>query len=403
MGSRTVAFALLLAAAPAAAAPPWAFDEAIDVTTAHGPAIFHHLESAGRRGIAVSDATVAVTWEDNRGGRPACYVALKRPQDSRFATEIRLSGDAPAYEPVVAALGGGRFLAAWEEGGRPHLRLLSAAGAGKIVRIESEGGQITLAAAEGGVVAAWARREGRFSRIVAAAVTVDGDDVRIEAPRPVDPAPPVDDQQYPALTVGPRGIVNVAWEDRRHGHTRIVRSRAADARTFSPLEQVNELSSMRNTQGLGRGMGAMRVSLARFGAEGLVAVWADKRDFLSGYDVYAGLSRDGGGRFERNEKVQDGFGNDIAQWHPAVAAHASGAIAVAWDDDRDGTPDIWLSWKTASGWSDDVTPAGATGAGAQVEPVLALDDAGDLHLAWIDKQGLNATTRIRYLRGRRGP
>ncbi|HSO06437.1 MAG TPA: hypothetical protein VLW45_04325 [Pelomicrobium sp.] len=401
MQSRALVVALLLAAAPAAAAPPWAFDEAIDVTTGHGPAIFHHLESAGRRGIAVSDGTVAVVWEDNRGGRPGCYVALKRAGDARFATEIRLSGDAPAFEPVIAPLGGGRFLAAWEEDGRPHLRLLTVAGAGKTVRIESEGGQITLAAADSAVAAAWARREGRFSRIVVAPVAVEGDDVRLQPPQPVDPAPPVDDQQYPTLTVGPGGAVNIAWEDRRHGHTRIVRSRAADGRTFSPLEQVNELSSMRNTQGLGRGMGAMRVSLARFGADGVVAVWADKRDFLSGYDVYAGLSTDGGGRFGRNEKVQDGFGNEIAQWHPAVTAHASGAIAVAWDDDRDGTPDIWLSWKIASGWSDDVAPPGASGAGAQVEPVLALDEAGDLHLAWIDKPGLNAPTRIRYLRGRR--
>lgn len=399
-----LALALLLAAAAgAAAAAPWTFDPPVDVTRAAGPGIFHHLESAGRRGIAVSGGVVAVAWEDNRDGSPACYVAFKRDGEPAFAGELRLSGAAPCYEPVVAALDDARFLAGWEEDGRARFRLLASAGAGPVSTAPGEGGQVTVAAAGGRIFAAWARREARFARIVVAPVVLDGDRVRIEPAVAVDPSPLVDEQQYPALAVGPGRAVNVAWEDRRHGHTRIVRSRAEDGRAFAPPAQVNELATMRNTRGLGRGMGAMRVSLARFGAEGVVAVWADKRDFLSGYDVYAGLSGDGGRRFARNEKVQDGFGNDIAQWHPAVAADSGGAIAVAWDDDRDGTPDVWLSWRKTEGWSDDLALPGASGEGAQVEPVLALDAAGDLHVAWIDKPALASPGRIRYLRGRRGP
>ena len=94
----------------------------------------------------------------------------------------------------------------------------------------------------------------------------------------------------------------------------------------------------------------------------MVAVWLDKRDFLSGYDVYAAFSSDGGRSFGRNLKVQDGFGENIAQWHAAVAANNQGRVVAVWDDDRDGNSDIWLANWTGKGYSDNVAVPAASGA-----------------------------------------
>lgn len=58
-----------------ALATPWQFEKPVAVTAVTGPGIFHHLESSGRRNIAVSANSVAVAWEDERDGTPRIYLA----------------------------------------------------------------------------------------------------------------------------------------------------------------------------------------------------------------------------------------------------------------------------------------------------------------------------------------
>ncbi len=132
----------------------------------------------------------------------------------------------------------------------------------------------------------------------------------------------------------------------------------------------------------------------------MAAAWLDKRELAVGYDVYAAFSADGGAHFGRNEKVQDEFGNHISQWHASLAADAAGRAVVVWDDDRDGSADVWLSWRTGDGWSEDLAVPGASGPAIQSEPVIALDGNGDLHLAWLERTDPLAPTRLRYTVGR---
>jgi len=73
---------------------------------------------------------------------------------------------------------------------------------------------------------------------------------------------------------------------------------------------------------------------------------------------------------------------------------------VVWDDNRDGTPDIWLSWPTASGWSDNANVPGAAGAGVQSDPSITMDSQGNLYLVWLEKQAADGSTRLRYEMGR---
>ncbi len=393
---------LLGLACAAAAAAPWEFQAPVAVTAAHGPKLFHHLESAGRKNLAVAGDTVAVAWEDNRSGGARVYVAFKPAAAKAFQRERQVSGAGPAYEPVIAALGRERFLVAWEEGGRLWLRSVTRNALGKSVAVDAaEAAQISLAVAPAGTVyAAWAARDGVYTRIYAAAITVAADGTpRVGTPRAVDAAAPVADQLYPSLAVTERGALVVAWEDRRPGHTIILSGRAVDGGKFAPPQRVNELLPQRS-QTYGRGTGVARVALAHAGGEDVIAVWDDKRDFEVGYDVYAAASRSGGA-FGANQKVQDGFGDTVEQWHPALAAHPSGLSAVVWDDDRDDSADIWLAWNTVDGWSDNLAVPGASGAGQQTSPTVALDAHGNLHLAWIERATLDGPTRLKYAMARR--
>ena len=388
-------------------AAPWNFEPAIDVTTAHGEHVFHHLESAGRKAVAAYGGRVGVVWEDNRDGTSRCYFASKTSSAAQFTRELQLSGADECYEPALATLDGERFVAVWEEAGRVRARIVAGDSVGDaIVLGEHESAQVSVGADGNVVYAAWAEKDGRHSRIAVARLAVDKTKLTIVRRAFPDSADAKDDQAYPTLAAARSGSVVVAWEDRRNGHTFITQTFSADGVQFAPVKQVNETRNAAvpttgsRSRNLGRGPGAMRVALARQDDQRLVMIWMDKRDFLSGYDVYAAFSNDGGRSFGKNQKVQDSFGDNIAQWHPAVAAHGDQVIAV-WDDDRDNTADLWLSWPEGAGWSDDMKFAGASGAGVQSHPGIALDERGDVHVVWLDKADLDGPTRLRYARGRK--
>jgi len=396
----------LLALSPAIAAP-WSFGEKITVAQTSKARTFHHVESAGRKNIAVSGDSVGVIWEDNHSGVPQVYVAFKTLQASAFESAWRVS-DAPhrahtlaAYEPVIVALGAGRFLMGWEQNSGVWVRSGGPKGLDPAVKLSRvAAGQITLATGTRGTYAGWAQQRGRHRQIVVAPLTIRGPDkaVRAGAARPVDPAPPVDEQLYPTLAVTTKGVT-VVWEDRRRGHTVLLKSFAESGKTFGAVTELNEVVQKSDTYG--RGSGVTRATLAVFGADQVGAAWMDKRGMSTGYDIYSSISRDAGRHFGKNEIVQDSFGDNFTQWHPAISGAADGALVVAWDDDRDGSSDIQLSWNTADGWSEDLAVPPASGPGQQAHPSIAMDSRGNLHLIWLEYLEKDQPTRIFYVMGKR--
>jgi hypothetical protein len=395
-----LALTLLGAVLPSAAAP-WEFGAPLDVTGAPRPGVFHHLDAGGRQHLSISGDTVALTWEDNRSGSAQVYVALKPLKASTFSPPQRLSTGTSASEPVIAPLGGERFLLAWEQDGAVWARTVAATGLGAPRKFADNAMHISVGTDNTRrLVAAWSERRQAPAHIrVARLVLESAGGVRAEASRPVETETPVADQLYPGIALSAEGGL-VAWEDRRHGHTMLRYSAFSDATSFTAPQILNEqLARMSATYG--KGMGVARVGLSRYGQDAVAAVWLDKRDFLSGYDVYAAVSQAGGRSFGPNQKVQDDFGNNIAQWHATIAGSRSGDLVVAWDDDRDDTSDVWLSWRGASGWSENYAIPVASGPGQQVSPVLTFDHRGDLHLAWLEREFPEAPTRLRYALGRR--
>ena len=372
-------------------APARGADSPIDVATAK-PGSFIHMEGTGRRSLALSGVSVGLAWEDDRGGAPACHVAVK-PAGAAAFREFAM-GRGECFEPSISAADAERFLVIWEDEAGVNVALAGRDGVGPATTLATPGGQGSVAYAPGlGAFAAWSAPEGRWRRVRVAPLALDGMALRAGTSQPADAAEPADDQLFPTLAATEKGLA-LAWEDRRHGHTVIYGSHSDDGRAWSAPKRISGNPTGKANGNLGRGTGAMRPSLAVFGAR-LGATWLDKRDFLSGYDVYAALSEDGGASFAKDVKAQDSFGDAIAQWHATAAGNRRGGLVLAFDDERDGTPDIWLIRLTPTGWGENFTLPAASGPGRQSDPAIALDEAGNLHLAWID-QDVAGVMRLRY-------
>lgn len=386
---RLAAATLMLLALPALAG--WQFSPVLEVGETNGK-IFHHLESSNRKGLTESDGRIALAWEDNRTGDPRCWLALREKHAAVFSGPQALAAG-ECYEPVVEGMGKGQFVAAWEADGAVWVRLVGKAGALKLSTAEAV--HITLARAdERTFYAAWAELAGDYKRIMLARVGLHAGALKVETLVPLEAQQPADEQAYPALAVSADGGVTVVWEDRRNKHTMIYAAHSADGNQFAAPYRLIDVPQVR-TINLGAGMGSMRPVLSTCGANCLVAVWLDKRDFLSGYDVFAAFSQDGGRSFGRNLKVQDSFGDNIAQWHAAIAGAPNGRVVAVWDDERDGSPDLWLSDWNGSGFADNLAVPGASGPGVQSDPVIHFDAAGALHLAWLERNEAGGT-RLMY-------
>ncbi|MCI0506897.1 MAG: hypothetical protein L0Z73_12410 [Gammaproteobacteria bacterium] len=378
---------------------PLRFEPPLTITTAAN-GVFIHLDASGRRSIAVSGNVVGVVWEDNRSGKPGIYIAYYLPDKSGFTQPEKISLQSSAYEPVIMALDEQRFLAAWEEDEHVWLRVLSPSKKGDVVSIgQAPAKQISVAADNrGNTGAVWSGGPPRNEHIYYSDLKANAYTVLVSPPQLVDTSNDKDVQSYPVLAFSEPGKI-VAWEDRRHGHTRIFSAFAPKGQPFQRYQPLNEFDASPNPE-LGKGSGAMRPVLASNNSQLAVAAWMDKRNWQSGYDVFAAVSENGGAGFGGNEQVQDMFGENVPQWHAAAALHGKdGIAAVAWDDTRNENSDVFYSLRTQGKWSDDYELTGATGPGHQSHPSIVFDGQGRLHVVWLDNAGGHIS--LRYARSLR--
>lgn len=391
-----------------AVATPWSFTDPVTLAGADGPPRFHHLDGAGRRHAAASATEVALVWEDDRSGAPQVYMAVKPLAARSFERRYQLSNGKEAYEPAIGVLGDGRWVAAWEQDGSVMARVIDAAGLGPLLQLAANARQVTLATdPDGRLAAVWAHDHDGGQLIEAAELSIS-DKVLTVTTEPAVVAP-VDEhpfQGYPAATWSNEGLLLVAWEDRRAGHTRLFHSWRKPGQPFARERQLNEheAPSAESGEDVRLGSGVMRVMLAVDAENTVRTIWLDKRNAPSGYAVWGAVSRDGGRTFGHNEMVQDELGAAVAQWHAALAGGQPGFVAV-WDDAREGwadpneSGDVLLSWNGGDAWSPDLILPGASGDGYQGSPAVTFDLTGGLHLVWIDRDDLSSPTRLRYMHG----
>ncbi|MEJ2140882.1 MAG: hypothetical protein P8Y24_00760 [Gammaproteobacteria bacterium] len=370
------------------------FSKANNVTL-HQAGVFHHLDTPGRKNISANHEGIAVVWEDNRTGKPHVYMAFKRYDQKNFAKTITISNtDFEAYEPTIITYDKQQFLLAWEQNGQVWISLANDKQVGKAVLLDSHNSsQVTLTMTpQGKTFACWIQNHRPNQQVVLSEITLKNKQLKISQPVIVDKSPAPRRQSYPSVTATQEGIA-IGWEDREHGHTRIYTSFSADGKNFTGKKLLNDLPPSRSVK-YGRGTGATRVALASDKKNMVVASWMDKRNFVGGYDIFAAVSSDGGRTYGKDEIVQDMLGENQPQWHPAVAINQQGKIYVAWDDPRDDSADIWLSYRQSPGWSDDQLVTPASGKGQQSNPSITFDPAGHLHIVWLDQTARGS--RLRY-------
>ncbi|MCU7796115.1 MAG: hypothetical protein KZQ75_03165 [Candidatus Thiodiazotropha sp. (ex Myrtea spinifera)] len=389
-------------------AEPWQFEASMDVATVISDQtrkVFHHLDSSGRRNIAVSSQGVVVAWEDDRDDTPRIYLAYKTHDAGRFEKEVMVSGDGEAYEPSLVALTNDRFVVAWEEDGHVLVRVVDfkkTVHLGPVHQLsEKSAAQVHLTTQKEGVIALWSERAGRYGQIRLRRVSVDSTgSLRSGIGCPVDVVAPTDEQLYPSATLINNRLV-VAWEDRRPKHTIIMAAVETEGEPcrFGKPERISEKPDGRNLP-FGAGHGVSRVVLGRYQESGVFAAWADKRDFRDGYDIWGADFSHQERRFGSNVKVQDDFGGLSKQRHATLDGHANGMLVVAWDDEREGHTDVALSWLEAGEWSDDWLLPVASGEGEQSNPSIVLDENGNLHIAWVERTESGGATRLKYAFGK---
>ena len=379
-------------------AQPWTSSTPISVSEPAKKGVFHHLESSGRQNIAVSDGVVGIVWEDDSDGTPRIYFARKYLDSSAFSPKLKISAEDEAYEPSIISLGDGQFAIAWEEDEQVSSRIVTTRKMGPIAQFgKRTSGQVNLARLDDRILLAYREQVQRFGRIILRGLTIDNQLLLSAVKRcPVDPGPLQNDQLYPVIAVqGER--VNVAWEDRRLGHTVIMHNQniPGDLCKFSSPARISEQPTGPKAE-FGSGHGVARVTLASYGKSGLYAAWADKRDFQEGYAIY-GANKQSDHAFGGNVRIQDDFGANYRQWHATASGHQHGQLVIAWTDERDGSKDVWYSWLEDGEWSDDTVFPGASGKGVQYHPSITLDSSGDLHVAWVHRETDGGPTQIRYL------
>lgn len=389
---------ILLLASSHSFAQPWSFSEPVNVTAPAEKGVFHHLESSGRRNIAISDNVVGITWEDDSDGTPRIYLARKALSAIDFNPKVRISADGEAYEPSIIALGDDRFAIAWEEDEQVYSRIVAPQKMGPIVKLgDKYSAQASLVNAGDRILLVYREQTQRYGQIVLQELMIENQFNLSPVKRcPVDSGALKNDQLYPVIALADK-TVNVAWEDRRLGHTIIMHSQseAGDICRFAAPTRISEQPPGPQSE-FGSGHGVARVALAGYGKSGLLAVWADKRDFREGYDVY-GAYKQSDHVFGSNVRIQDDFGANYRQWHATASGQLDGQLVVAWTDERDGSMDIWYSWLEDGEWSDDNIVSAASGKGIQYHPSITLDNSGNLHVAWIHREVDGGPTQIRYL------
>jgi hypothetical protein len=112
-----------------------------------------------------------------------------------------------------------------------------------------------------------------------------------------------------------------------------------------------------------------------------VLVWEDNRNGT--YNIYSSI-RPPGGPWGPSTKVNDdpGFaGQDI----PALAGDADGNVLAVWEDSRNDSGDIFFSFLPPGGnWGANVRVNDDTGTGSQRDPAIAVDSQGNAYAIWAD-------------------
>lgn len=321
---------------------------------------------------------IHVVWHDNSPGTFEILYSRSPDGGATFAQPVAISGPGEAQVPVIAVDQDGVIYVAWEgeasgrraiffsrspDGGAtfaPPASLSERRGDSKLPAIAAHG--------KGVVYLAWQDSAGPGRQILFRRSTDGGK--AFDAPLPL--APHAVGTRAPTIGVEGEKAVVVVWQGTVQGKPGMVLARSTDGgRTFfAPRLSVSGIRE--------------RHAPAVATAEGeIYLVW---RDRVAGqWEIVFARSSDGGQTFSPPLNVSRTPGLANA---PAVSASGRGKITVAWQDDRTGTPQIFLARSGDAGVTFSPPANVSRTSGFAHLPALAAG-RGRTFLAWHDNSAGN--------------
>ncbi|UCE37652.1 MAG: fibronectin type III domain-containing protein [Thermoplasmata archaeon] len=188
----------------------------------------------------------------------------------------------------------------------------------------------------------------------------------------------VAEQYHPAMAVGAAGDIYLVWEDYRNIDPDIYFTNSSDkGETWrDPDIKINN-DSVNSVQS--------NPAIATYSSETIYVVWEDYRN--SNSDIYFANSTNGGANWsDPNIKINtDILG--VSQRYPDIAVDSSGTIYAVWEDVRNGDWDIYFAKSSNQGvnWTHpNVRVGNDTTNSSQRFPSIIVDPIGNVYVAWQD-------------------
>jgi len=295
--------------------------------------------------------TVYVVWEDDRMGDGDIYLARSPDGGVTWAANVRMNGDtenARQEGAMVAIDAGGAAYVAWldtrDNGTRIYLRVSSDGGLTwapetwmNSADTDISDPTMTAGAADSVALGWGGRRDGDFDSDVSFAMSTDGG-VGWTDPTVVisgDAGSVV--QRSPSLTLDTLGAIYGVWEDGRNGNFYdIYFAKSNDSGLSWTIPPI------RISEDLGPGADYHQFpTVAIDAANNVYVAWSGWSASLVRPTVYLAKSGDGGATWSRPVKMNaDAFSREYA---PSMAVDRLGRTFVAWEDNRDGSADIYFA------------------------------------------------------------
>lgn len=334
----------------------------------------------------------------------ALMIARSRTESAGFAEPVRATGDVPALvspieRPALTVDRAGRLAVSWLEqrsDGQTAVWLSRSADGGRsfaaLTQLASttahETTMISTAFTEQTALATWledgalmlARSGGEDGGSVVAARAIDDEVCECCQPDPL--------VQGQRVLIAFRNLAHDGADDLRDIHVIVSEDGGA---TFGESVPISDESWRIN---------ACPISGPALAASGDVvyAAWmdgrADRAKTGDRGDVWLARSEDGGRTWSANARVNQ----QPQHLHtmPALAIDASGRLHVAWETHTPERTTIVYSTSDDQGATfaapRTIVSSDAAGRGTPASPSLAIDTAGQVHLAWVDRLGAHVQT-----------
>jgi hypothetical protein len=329
---------------------------------------------------------IHVVWHDNSAGHFQILYSHSTDGGSTFTRAVAVSGAGEAQVPAITVDRDGGIYVAWEgeaAGNREIFFSRSVDGGAtftspaNLSMSPGDSKHPAIAAHEKGIVyAAWQDSTGPGRQIMFGRSTDGGK--TFDAPRPL--APHAVGTRAPTIGVEAAGAVDLVWQGMVKGTPGVVFARSTDrGRMFSEPRLLVPGGRERQAPAVATADGAIYL------------VWRDR--IAEEWEVRFARSLEGGRSFSPPLAVARTPGLANA---PAIAAHGRKRIAVAWQDDRTGTPQIFLAGSTDGGvtFSPPANVSGTTGF-AHLPALVAGPDR--IFLVWHDNSPGNFQILFRVL------